>query len=192
VDHLAHGVGPRAKELSPCRSKPPLRANKAVCYTGESQSTVEELGSTGQVGCPVPSARGVCHGQARSQSQESQPRRPPGVQPSPQATPSPRQDVVCCLDGRFHRRLVRSSRGSRSARRVHFRKQLVAGKDLILDPSEYDLDRVIAGVEEIRKYNPQRFEMEQLTAVVLDDPERGICVGFKDVTPNEFWVRGHM
>src|SRR3990170_4709464 len=69
---------------------------------------------------------------------------------------------------------------------------LVAAKDLILDFSEYDLERVIADIEDIRKCNPQRFEMEQLTAIVFDDVERGICVGYKDVSPNEFWVRGHM
>jgi hypothetical protein len=68
----------------------------------------------------------------------------------------------------------------------------VAGKDLIIDPSEYDLERVIADADEIRKYNPQRFEMQQLTAVVYDDFERGICVGYKDVAADEFWVRGHM
>ncbi|MGD9633079.1 MAG: 3-hydroxyacyl-ACP dehydratase FabZ family protein [Pirellulales bacterium] len=66
------------------------------------------------------------------------------------------------------------------------------GKDLILDPSEYDLGRVVADIEEIRKYNPQRFEMEQLTAIVWDNVERGVCVGYKDVSPDEFWIRGHM
>ena len=65
-------------------------------------------------------------------------------------------------------------------------------KDLILDPSEYDLERVVADAEQIRQHNPQRFEMEQLTAIVFDDVERGVCVGYKDVTPDEFWVRGHM
>ena len=34
--------------------------------------------------------------------------------------------------------------------------------------------------------------MEQLTAIVYDDPQRNVCVGYKDVTPDEFWVRGHM
>jgi 3-hydroxyacyl-[acyl-carrier-protein] dehydratase len=68
----------------------------------------------------------------------------------------------------------------------------VPAKDLILDFSEYDLDHVVADAEEIHRYNPQRFEMDQLTAIVFDDVERGICVGYKDVTPNEFWVRGHM
>ncbi len=72
------------------------------------------------------------------------------------------------------------------------RESPVASKDLILDFSEYDLDHVIADIEVIRRYNPQRFEMEQLTAVVFDDLERGICVGYKDTTENEFWARGHM
>jgi 3-hydroxyacyl-[acyl-carrier-protein] dehydratase len=62
----------------------------------------------------------------------------------------------------------------------------------ILDPSEYDLNRVIAGAEEIRRYNRQRFEMEQLTAIVFEDRQRSICVGYKDLGPDEFWVRGHM
>ena len=65
-------------------------------------------------------------------------------------------------------------------------------KPIILDPSEYDLDHVVADTEEIRRYNRQRFEMEQLTAIVFDDPVRNICVGYKNLTHNEFWTRGHM
>jgi 3-hydroxyacyl-[acyl-carrier-protein] dehydratase len=68
----------------------------------------------------------------------------------------------------------------------------VAGKELIIDFSEYDLDHVIADAEEVRRYNPQRFEMEQLTAVVYEDAVKMRCVGYKDVTEREFWVRGHM
>jgi 3-hydroxyacyl-[acyl-carrier-protein] dehydratase len=68
----------------------------------------------------------------------------------------------------------------------------VSAKDLILDFSEYDLDHIVADIEEIRRINPQRYEMEQLTAIVYDNRERGICVGYKDTTPNDFWVRGHM
>ena len=63
---------------------------------------------------------------------------------------------------------------------------------LILDPSEYDLSRTIADLDEIRRYNRQRFEMEQLTAIVYEDLERSVCVGYKDLGPGEFWVRGHM
>jgi 3-hydroxyacyl-[acyl-carrier-protein] dehydratase len=65
-------------------------------------------------------------------------------------------------------------------------------KDLIIDFAEYDLERVVADIEGIRRINPQRHEMEQLTAIVFDDRRRGICVGYKDVTQDEFWVRGHM
>jgi 3-hydroxyacyl-[acyl-carrier-protein] dehydratase len=68
----------------------------------------------------------------------------------------------------------------------------VPNRELIIDPSEYDLNHVIADIEEIRRHNPQRYEMEQLTAIVFEDPVRNICVGYKDITPNEFWARGHM
>ncbi len=57
---------------------------------------------------------------------------------------------------------------------------------------ELDLDHVIADLEAIRAINPQRFEMEQLTAVIYADGENGIFAGYKDVTEDEFWVRGHM
>jgi 3-hydroxyacyl-[acyl-carrier-protein] dehydratase len=68
----------------------------------------------------------------------------------------------------------------------------VAKKELILDFSEYDLNQVVADTEEIRRYNPQRYEMEQLTAICFEDPQRSVCVGYKDLRPDEFWVRGHM
>lgn len=68
----------------------------------------------------------------------------------------------------------------------------MAGKDLILDFSEYDVNHVVADIEQIRRYNLQRYEMEQLTAICHVDSERKICAGYKDVTLNEFWVRGHM
>lgn len=68
----------------------------------------------------------------------------------------------------------------------------MAVRELILDPSTLDYDNIIADAEEIRRYNPQRFEMEQLTAIVYEDTEQHICAGFKDITFDEFWVRGHM
>ena len=67
----------------------------------------------------------------------------------------------------------------------------VAPRDYIIHPSEYDLDRVIADIHEIRRWNMQRVEMEQLTAIVHEDQSRGLCVGYKDVTRDEFWIRGH-
>ena len=68
----------------------------------------------------------------------------------------------------------------------------MAVRDLIIDPASLDLTQVIADQEEIRKYNPQRFEMEQLTAIVHEDIENHVCAGYKDITHDEFWVRGHM
>ncbi|OHB70872.1 MAG: beta-hydroxyacyl-ACP dehydratase [Planctomycetes bacterium RBG_13_63_9] len=62
----------------------------------------------------------------------------------------------------------------------------------ILDFSEYDLENVVADVEEIRRYNAQRHEMEQLTAVCYEDHQRHIVVGYRDLGPDEFWARGHM
>jgi 3-hydroxyacyl-[acyl-carrier-protein] dehydratase len=59
------------------------------------------------------------------------------------------------------------------------------------DPASLDLGRVLADREAIRRVNPQRFEMEQLDAIVLLDPERQLVVGYKDVRDDEFWVRGH-
>ena len=68
----------------------------------------------------------------------------------------------------------------------------MAAKELLFDLSLIDFDKPTADIHEIRKYNPQRFEMEQLTAIVYEDTERKVCVGYKDVGPDEFWVRGHM
>ncbi len=65
-------------------------------------------------------------------------------------------------------------------------------KPLIVDPSLYDENKPIAAIEDIRKFNRQRFEMEQLSGILYDDFEEKKCVGYKDMTPNEFWVRGHM
>ncbi len=65
-------------------------------------------------------------------------------------------------------------------------------KGQVIDLSQIDVSRTIADIEEIRRYNPQRFEMEQLTGIVYEDTDRHICVGYKDVTREEFWVRGHM
>jgi 3-hydroxyacyl-[acyl-carrier-protein] dehydratase len=60
------------------------------------------------------------------------------------------------------------------------------------DPARLDLNHVVADLEAIRKVNPQRFEMEQLTAIVHMDTQQHLIAGYKDVRPDEFWVRGHM
>lgn len=63
---------------------------------------------------------------------------------------------------------------------------------LLFDISEIDLNKVEFGKDEIMKENPQSFEMSQLDAVNWTDLESLRCVGYKDVTENEFWVRGHI
>ena len=68
----------------------------------------------------------------------------------------------------------------------------MAAKDFIVDLSQIDLDVTIADIDEIAKLNPQRFEMAQLTAVIYENLEDHTCVGYKDITDKEFWVRGHM
>jgi 3-hydroxyacyl-[acyl-carrier-protein] dehydratase len=55
-----------------------------------------------------------------------------------------------------------------------------------------DFDKPLYTIEQIREVNSQRFEMEQLTAILyVDTVEHGI-IGYKDITDREFWVRGHM
>lgn len=63
---------------------------------------------------------------------------------------------------------------------------------LLMDPSQIDVNRIVADQESIRRVNPQRFEMEHLNAIVHVDPEQRLVVGYKDVRPDEFWVRGHL
>jgi 3-hydroxyacyl-[acyl-carrier-protein] dehydratase len=62
----------------------------------------------------------------------------------------------------------------------------------LVDPATIDTSRVLVDREGIRRCNPQRFEMEQLSAIVLLDLDQKLAIGYKDVNPDEFWVRGHM
>ncbi|MCD4832006.1 MAG: beta-hydroxyacyl-ACP dehydratase [Anaerohalosphaeraceae bacterium] len=63
---------------------------------------------------------------------------------------------------------------------------------LLFDMSEIDLDKVIFNKEQIAEVNPQRYEMDQLDAVVWYDKEKFLILGYKDLTEDEFWVRGHI
>jgi 3-hydroxyacyl-[acyl-carrier-protein] dehydratase len=68
----------------------------------------------------------------------------------------------------------------------------LTAKDTLIDVTQLDFNHVIADLAEIRRYNPQRFAAEQLTAVIYENKEEALCVGYKDVTDQEFWVSGHM
>lgn len=64
---------------------------------------------------------------------------------------------------------------------------------LLFDLSEIDLDREpIYGREAIGKHNPQRYEMQQLDGILWQDVDRNLVLGFKDITDDEFWIRGHI
>ncbi len=65
-------------------------------------------------------------------------------------------------------------------------------REFRMDPKSFDLNRVVVDLEGIRKINPQRFEMEQLHAIVHMDTEKHIIVGYKEVCSDEFWVRCHL
>jgi 3-hydroxyacyl-[acyl-carrier-protein] dehydratase len=62
----------------------------------------------------------------------------------------------------------------------------------LVDPATIDTSHVLVDSEGIRRCNPQRFEMEQLSAIVRIDIEHKLVIGYKDVDASEFWVRGHM
>ena len=57
---------------------------------------------------------------------------------------------------------------------------------------DIDFDKPLYDLQEIRRINSQRHEMEQLTAIVYVDRENDGIIGYKDVTEHEFWTTGHM
>ncbi|MAT70774.1 MAG: beta-hydroxyacyl-ACP dehydratase [Planctomycetaceae bacterium] len=68
----------------------------------------------------------------------------------------------------------------------------MANHEWIVDPESLDFDNVVADIDAIRAVIPQRHDMEALTAIILDDVEQHVCVGYRDITEDEFWVSGHM
>ena len=64
---------------------------------------------------------------------------------------------------------------------------------LLFDLSQIDLKgKPLFDRGAICKVNPQRFEMQQLDGILWYDKERFLILGYKDVTEDEFWVRGHI
>ncbi|HEG44753.1 MAG TPA: beta-hydroxyacyl-ACP dehydratase [Phycisphaerales bacterium] len=63
---------------------------------------------------------------------------------------------------------------------------------LLFDISEIDLDNVAFNGDDIAEVNPQSYEMSQLDTIVWHDLDKLLCLGYKDVTENEFWIRGHI
>jgi len=64
---------------------------------------------------------------------------------------------------------------------------------LLFDLSQIDLTKApVFDKEAICRLNPQRFEMQQLDGILWYDKEKLQVLGYKDVTEDEFWVRGHI
>ena len=63
---------------------------------------------------------------------------------------------------------------------------------LLTDIDDIDFSRDCFTIEDIRRYNQQRHEMEHLTGIVKFDLDEGVAVGYKDITESEFWIRGHV
>ncbi|NQV26877.1 MAG: beta-hydroxyacyl-ACP dehydratase [Rhodopirellula sp.] len=61
-----------------------------------------------------------------------------------------------------------------------------------LENLEFDFNKPLYDIHEIRKINPQRHEMEQLTGILQIDTQTHSIIGFKEITHNEFWIQGHM
>lgn len=60
------------------------------------------------------------------------------------------------------------------------------------DYKPFNYDKPLYNLDEVRKINPQRHEMEQLSGVVWVDRTNHGIIGFKDITDDEFWIKGHM
>ena len=64
---------------------------------------------------------------------------------------------------------------------------------LLFDLSQIDLKGdPVFDKEAIGKVNPQRFEMQQLDGILWYDKDERLILGYKDVTEDEFWSRGHI
>jgi 3-hydroxyacyl-[acyl-carrier-protein] dehydratase len=64
---------------------------------------------------------------------------------------------------------------------------------LLFDLSQIDLKgNPVFDKEAIGKVNPQRFEMQQLDGILWYDKDKRLILGYKDVTEDEFWTRGHI
>ena len=62
----------------------------------------------------------------------------------------------------------------------------------LVDFSLMDLNQVEDGIEGVRKFNQQRFEMEMLSGIIQYDAPGAWVVAFRDASMQDFWVRGHV
>ncbi|MGH2271746.1 3-hydroxyacyl-ACP dehydratase FabZ family protein [Anaerohalosphaeraceae bacterium U12dextr] len=63
---------------------------------------------------------------------------------------------------------------------------------LLFDYKQLDLTKVEFDRTAIAEVNPQSYEMAQLDGIIWHDLDKMMCLGYKDITDKEFWVRGHI
>lgn len=68
----------------------------------------------------------------------------------------------------------------------------MSADDAAIDLKTLDFANPVIDLEQIRAVNPQRYEFEMLSGIVHLDLVKHVVIGFKDLTHDEFWVRGHM
>jgi len=62
----------------------------------------------------------------------------------------------------------------------------------LFDISDIDLTKTVFNRDDIGEVNPQSYEMSQLDGIIWHDLDKLQVLGYKDITENEFWVRGHI
>lgn len=63
---------------------------------------------------------------------------------------------------------------------------------LLFDYKQLDLTKIEFDRTAIAEVNPQSYEMAQLDGIIWHDLDKMMCLGYKDITDKEFWVRGHI
>ena len=62
----------------------------------------------------------------------------------------------------------------------------------LIDLTTIDLSTVQFDRQAIAEVNPQAYEMAQLDGIIWYDLSKMSCLGYKDITDSEFWIRGHL
>ena len=62
----------------------------------------------------------------------------------------------------------------------------------IIDITTFDTSKIIVDHAGVYQVNPHRYEFEFLDGIYKVDREAGIIVGYRDVRPDEFWVKAHI
>jgi len=64
--------------------------------------------------------------------------------------------------------------------------------NLLFQYKDLDLGQVVFDQSAIAEVNPQAYEMSQLDGIIWYDLPQMMCLGYKDITDTEFWIRGHI